>query len=87
MYGTCARMVVKPENREKLQAIFDEEPTDTKGYIASHVLMENDTDNVCSLSCAPTQAEFWILGSLSRRKVGRGSLKNFRVVGSTQCQC
>jgi hypothetical protein len=39
-------MVVKPENRQKMQAIFDEEPTDTKGYVASHVLMENDSDQV-----------------------------------------
>ena len=58
MYGTCARMVVKPENREKLQAIFDEEPTDTKGYIASHVLMENDSDNVWLLAIFEDRATY-----------------------------
>jgi hypothetical protein len=58
MYGTCARMVVKPENREKMQAIFDEEPTDTKGYVASHVLMENDSDNVWLLAIFEDRATY-----------------------------
>jgi len=47
MYGTCARMVVKPENREAMRAVFREDETrDVKGYVGSYVLAENDSENV-----------------------------------------
>jgi quinol monooxygenase YgiN len=46
MYGTCARMVVKPENRDALRAVFrEDEGRDVKGYVSSYVLAENDSDN------------------------------------------
>jgi hypothetical protein len=51
MYGTCARMVVKAENDDKLRAIFDDDqPTDIKGYVGSYVVRENDSDNVWLLA-------------------------------------
>jgi hypothetical protein len=43
-------MVVKSENREKLRAVFDQQPRDIKGYLNSYVLMENDSDNVWLLA-------------------------------------
>jgi quinol monooxygenase YgiN len=47
MYGTVARMVVKPENREAMRAVFaEDEGRDVKGFVGSYVLMENDRDDV-----------------------------------------
>ena len=47
MYGTCARMRVKPENREKLQAIFEGEGRrEVPGFITTYVLTENGSDVV-----------------------------------------
>ena len=59
MYGTCARMVVKKENREAMRAIFDDDqPSDIKGYIGSYVLMENDSDNVWLLAVFEDRATY-----------------------------
>jgi quinol monooxygenase YgiN len=45
MYGTVARMRVKPENRETLQKVFDRQmQVKIPGYLSSHVLYENDSD-------------------------------------------
>lgn len=46
MYGTCARTRVKPENREQLQAIFENPGREVAGFITSYVLVENDSDVV-----------------------------------------
>jgi quinol monooxygenase YgiN len=46
MYGTVARMVVKPENREKLRAIFEGDQREVAGAVGVYTLMENDSDNV-----------------------------------------
>jgi quinol monooxygenase YgiN len=59
MYGTCARMVVKPENREAIRAIFKEdEGRDIKGYVASYVLSENDSDNMWLLAIFDDRATY-----------------------------
>jgi hypothetical protein len=59
MYGTCSRMVVKPENREAIRAIFKEdEGRDIKGYVASYVLSENDSDNVWLLAIFDDRATY-----------------------------
>jgi quinol monooxygenase YgiN len=59
MYGTCARMVVKKENRDALRAVFQEdEASNVKGYVASYVLMENDSDNVWLLAIFEDRATY-----------------------------
>lgn len=46
MYGTCARARVKPENREQLVGMFNEQAyrTGVAGFVKSYVLFENDSD-------------------------------------------
>jgi quinol monooxygenase YgiN len=45
MYGTVARMRVKPENREPLRKVSQAQDYDhVEGYVTSYVLFENDTD-------------------------------------------
>ena len=46
MYGTVAKTLVKPENREKLREITERQmaAAAVPGYISSHVLWENDSD-------------------------------------------
>lgn len=45
MYGTCAKTIVKPENRDKLRAVMDAEGRrEIPGYVTSYVLTENDSD-------------------------------------------
>ena len=47
MYGTTARMRVKEENREKIREVFsDQSRENPKGFVATYVLMENDSDVV-----------------------------------------
>ena len=59
MYGTCARMVVKPENRDAIRAVFDQDqPRDVKGYVGSYVLSENDSDNVWLLAVFEDRATY-----------------------------
>jgi quinol monooxygenase YgiN len=59
MYGTCARMVVKPENREAIRAIFKEdEGREIKGYVATYVLSENDSDNMWLLAIFDDRATY-----------------------------
>ena len=59
MYGTCARMVVKPENRDAIRAVFDrDQPRDMKGYVGSYVLAENDSDNVWLLAVFEDRATY-----------------------------
>jgi quinol monooxygenase YgiN len=47
MYGTCARFVVKPENRAKLEDVVTKQMQGTQipGFVTSYVLSENDSDN------------------------------------------
>jgi heme-degrading monooxygenase HmoA len=47
MYGTVARMKVKPENVDKLREIFEAQGSrrTIPGYVTSYVLHENDTDD------------------------------------------
>ncbi len=47
MYGTCARMVVKQENRDKIREIVERQMRQRQvaGYVASYVLSEDDSDN------------------------------------------
>jgi quinol monooxygenase YgiN len=59
MYGTVARMVVKPENREAMRAVFaEDEGRDVKGFVGSYVLMENDSDNVWLLAVFEDRAAY-----------------------------
>ena len=59
MYGTCARMVVKAENRDAIRAVFDDDqPTDIKGYVGTYVLNENDSDNVWLLAIFEDRATY-----------------------------
>jgi quinol monooxygenase YgiN len=59
MYGTCARMVVKKENRDAMRAVFqDDEARDVKGYVASYILAENDSDNVWLLAIFEDRATY-----------------------------
>lgn len=46
MYGTVARTRVKPENRDKLRAIFAQQTGAgaPAGFISGHTLFENDSD-------------------------------------------
>jgi quinol monooxygenase YgiN len=46
MYGTVARMRVRPENREKLEAVFRDQDRSIKGHMGTYVLMQNDSDDV-----------------------------------------
>ncbi|MBI3648712.1 MAG: antibiotic biosynthesis monooxygenase [Actinobacteria bacterium] len=46
MYGTVARVRVKPENREALLKVFEEQGYQMKveGFVTSNVLFENEGD-------------------------------------------
>ena len=53
MYGTCARMVLKPENREKMQAIFEDratydanadDPKQHEMYVKYRALLEEEPE-------------------------------------------
>ena len=46
MYGTVAKTVVKPENREKLRDLVKRQMAEREvaGYVTSYVLFENDSD-------------------------------------------
>jgi hypothetical protein len=45
MYGTCARTVVKAENRDALLAVFaDQSGEEVDGFINGFTLFENDSD-------------------------------------------
>ena len=45
MYGTVAKVSVKPENRQKLREVFDQEDVSgVDGFVGSYVLWENEGD-------------------------------------------
>lgn len=45
MYGTVARIRVKPENREQLRTVTERQGYDeVAGFVASYVLFEDDGD-------------------------------------------
>ena len=45
MYGTCARMVVKAENRERLHTLMkSQDYRSVPGFVASYALAENNSD-------------------------------------------
>ncbi|MGZ4148897.1 MAG: putative quinol monooxygenase [Actinomycetota bacterium] len=45
MYGTVAKMRVKPENREQLRKVAEAQNVDqVEGYVTSYTLFENDSD-------------------------------------------
>ena len=58
MYGTVARMVVKPENREKLRAIFEADQRKVPGTVGVYTLMENDSDNLWLLAIFEDRASY-----------------------------
>jgi quinol monooxygenase YgiN len=59
MYGTCAKMVVKKENRDAFRAIMEEDAgREIKGYVGSYVLQENDGDNVWLLAIFEDRATY-----------------------------
>ena len=58
MYGTVARMVVKPENREKMRAVMEGDTRKVPGAIGSYTLMENDSDNVWLLAVFEDKATY-----------------------------
>ena len=47
MYGTVAKMVVKPENHQKMRDLFEKQISQRKvpGYVTSYVLFENDSED------------------------------------------
>jgi hypothetical protein len=46
MYGTVAKCVIKPENREALRELTKRQMADreVRGYVTSYMLFENDSD-------------------------------------------
>jgi hypothetical protein len=50
MYGTVARMRVKAENRDKLEAVFRDQDRTVKGHVGTYVLTENDSENIWILA-------------------------------------
>ena len=58
MYGTVSRMVVKPENREKLRAIFEADQRKVAGTVGVYTLMENDSDNLWLLAIFEDRASY-----------------------------
>jgi quinol monooxygenase YgiN len=59
MYGTCAKMVVKQENRDAFRAVFQEDSgREMNGYVGSYVLQENDSDNVWLLAIFEDRATY-----------------------------
>lgn len=45
MYGTVARIRVKPENRDKLREVFERQSYQTvPGFTSSYILWQDDTD-------------------------------------------
>ena len=47
MYGTVARIRVKPENREELRKVFERQSgpdVSMEGFVTSYVLFENEGD-------------------------------------------
>ncbi|MGE5225312.1 MAG: putative quinol monooxygenase [Planctomycetaceae bacterium] len=45
MYGTVAKMRVKPENREQLRKVAEAQNVEqVEGFVASYTLFENDSD-------------------------------------------
>jgi quinol monooxygenase YgiN len=58
MYGTVARMVVKPENREKMRAVMEGDTRKVAGAIGTYTLMENDSDNLWLLAIFEDKATY-----------------------------
>lgn len=58
MYGTVARMVVKPENREKIRAVMEGDTRKVAGAIGTYTLMENDSDNLWLLAIFEDKATY-----------------------------
>jgi quinol monooxygenase YgiN len=59
MYGTVARMHVKPENREPLRTLSQGQDYDqVEGYVTSYVLFENDTDVAWLLAVFSDRASY-----------------------------
>jgi quinol monooxygenase YgiN len=48
MYGTVARTKVKPENREALKKVFEDQTPEGRapGFVTAYTLFENDSDTV-----------------------------------------
>ncbi|HET7235111.1 MAG TPA: hypothetical protein VFK59_01620 [Actinomycetota bacterium] len=46
MYGTVAKCVIKPENREALRELTKHQMAEreVRGYVTSYMLFENDSD-------------------------------------------
>jgi hypothetical protein len=45
MYGTVAKVRVKPENREKLREVIErQDQVSVDGFISSHILWEDGSD-------------------------------------------
>jgi quinol monooxygenase YgiN len=46
MFGTVARIRVKPENREQMKAVTDRQMAEPiPGYVSSYVLWEDDSED------------------------------------------
>ena len=58
MYGTVARMVVKPENREKMRAVMEGDTRKVPVAMGSYTLQENDSDNVWLLAIFEDKATY-----------------------------
>jgi quinol monooxygenase YgiN len=58
MYGTVARMRIKPENRDKFKAVMRDQDRQVKGYVGSYVLAENDSDNMWLLAIFEDRATY-----------------------------
>jgi quinol monooxygenase YgiN len=58
MYGTVARMRVKQENRDKLEAVFRDQDRPMKGFVGTYVLTENDSENIWVLAVFEDRATY-----------------------------
>lgn len=60
MYGTCARTRVKPENRDQLVKVFENQSYDThvSGFVKSYVLFENETDTAWMFAVFQDKASY-----------------------------
>lgn len=59
MYGTVARTRVKPENRERLEEVFEKQSYDrVPGFITGYVLYENDSETAWMFAAFENKAAY-----------------------------
>ena len=60
MYGTVARVRVKPENRAALMKVFESQTYEgtVPGFVTSYTLFENESDNAWLLAVFEDRASY-----------------------------